>query len=106
MAKAKRAISVDDLEEYIEMKLIDKINDIDDMIAEEFEIDCWDTCLDGKDWNATLRTMAKMYVKAIISDREDKTNTYKITVDLSKHLKRMELERKIRTMKRELEELA
>ena len=103
---AKRKLTVDDLEEYIEMKLIDKINLIDDMIAEEFEIDCWDSCLDGADWNATLRTMAKMYVKAIICDREDKTNTYKITVDLTKHLKRVELERKIRNMKRELEELA
>lgn len=105
MAKAKRAYSIDDLEEYIEMKLIDKINDIDDMIAEEFEIECWDSCLDGSDWNATLRTMAKMYVKAIISDREDKTNVYKIAVDLTEHEKRVEIERKIKQLKRELEEL-
>ena len=105
---AKRKLTVEGLRDYLENKLIDELVAIDDKIAEEFEIDCWDMCLDGKDWNATLSTLTDMYVKAIISDRDWESKAdkkYAVTIDLTKHLKKMELERKIRTMKRELEEL-
>lgn len=97
---AKRKFTVETLRDYLEHKLIDELVAIDDKIAEEFEIDCWDMCLDGKDWNATLRTLTEMYVKAIISDREDTDKQYKVAVDLTKFKKALELEQEIKRLQR------
>lgn len=105
---AKRKLTLADLQEEFEAKLMAHIAVLEDEIAERFEIDCWDACLDGAVWNKNVTSMAKMWVNAIVSDRDwaSKGDTdWKVMVDYSTALKRKELERTIRRAERELAEL-
>ena len=103
---AKRTLTMEQLRDRLEQKMIDRLVAIDDEIAEEFEIGCWDMCLDGADWNKTLKTLVEMYVKAIVSDREDSLREYKVKVDITSELERQELAREIKRLERKLKEQA
>lgn len=104
---AKKTLTARDLQEEFEAKLMAHIEVIEDEIAERFEIDCWDACLDGAVWNKNLRNTAKMWVDAIVNDRSwsEVLRTYKVEVDFGKEDKRKALEATIAKAKRELEEL-
>jgi 3-keto-L-gulonate-6-phosphate decarboxylase len=99
--------TVETLRDYLETKMIDRLVAIDDEIADEFEISCWDACLEGADWNATLNAMVDMYVKAIVSDRDwdGKERKYNVAVDITSVLERKAVEREIEQLKMKLEEL-
>ena len=104
---AKRTMTMEQLREHLEAKVIDRLVAIDDEIAEEFEIDCWDMCLDGADWNATLKTIVEMYVKAIVCDREDSLQQHNaIKINIDSELSKQELAREIKRLERKLKEMA
>lgn len=105
---AKRKLTLADLQEEFEAKLMTHLEAIEDDIAERFEIECWDSCLDSAVWNKNLTSMAKMWVNAVVSDRDWASKgdvDWKVMVDYSTALKRKELERTIRRAERELAEL-
>lgn len=107
MAKRK-TLTLDDLQEEFERMVMERLDDIEETIAEKYEIECWDDCLDGQVWNKNLHNMAKQWVDAIVSNRDWDSKgdvDWKITVDFSKALKRKELEQTIKQAKRALEEL-
>ena len=105
---AKKKYTASDLQEQFEAALMEKFEEIEDEIAETFEISCWDGCLDSAVWNKNLRNTAKMWVDAIFNDRNWAVveRKYKVKVDFSVEDKRKALEATIAKAKRELEELS
>lgn len=66
---AKRKLTVDGLQEEIEGLVMLHMEQIEDALFDRFEIDCWDSCLDGAVWNKRMTKMAEMYIDAIMFDR-------------------------------------
>ena len=66
---AKRKLTQEQLTEEMEALVMQHMLEMEDKIAERFEIDCWDSCLDGRIWNLRMAGMAKMYTDAIVFDR-------------------------------------
>lgn len=92
-----------DIEQYV----IDRLVDIDDYIADTYEIDCWDSCLDGKVWNASLKSVTDMYVAAIVSDRDwdGKARNYAQAIDISTELAKAKVELEIKQLQKQLKQL-
>ena len=105
---AKRKLTLEQVREQIEQQVMDTLLELDDTMAAVYEIDCWDSCLDGKDWNNTVKTITDMYVNAIVSDRDwpGKTTQYKQQIDISSALERKQVESEIRQLERKLKEMA
>ena len=102
-------LTQDELKERIEAKVWAILATIEDDLAGEFEIACWDSCLDGKVWNNTVKTVTKMYADAITFERDcgyDVGRKYKVDVDVSERQRAVELKQKIRQLEQELKELA
>ena len=105
---AKRTLTQEQLKELIEQKVWTALATIEDDLADEFEIACWDGCLDGKVWNNTVNTVTKMYADAITFERDcgyDVGRTYTVDVDVTERQRAVELKQKIKQLERELEEL-
>lgn len=104
---AKKKYTAQELKDYFEQAIGTIIEGLEDAIAEDFEIACWDGCLDGAVWNKNIGNLAKMYVDAIFNDRNWAVveRKYKVKVDFSIEDKRKALEATIAKAKRELAEL-
>jgi len=103
---AKKIKTIDDVANDIETEVIERLSELDDYIADKYEIECWDTCLDGAKWNATLKTIVDMYVDAIVSDRDWENKKFKHAIDISAAVKLKDLQKQLKKLQRELKELA
>ena len=105
---AKKIKTIEQVREDIVAIIIDKLVEIDDIIAEEYEIECYDSCLDGAVWNNTLKTIVNMYVGAIVFDRDwaGKEGKYKQEIDISSMLEKKALKRQIKELNKQLEKMA
>ena len=105
---AKRKLTLEQVREQIEAKVMALLAELDDDVAETYEISCWDSCLDGKVWNGALKAVTDMYVGAIVSDRDwtGKAKEYTQAIDISSALERMQVEREIRHLERKLRAMA
>lgn len=102
---AKKIKTIDEVANEIEAYVIDRLNDIDDYIADKYEIECWDSCLDGAVWNKTLNKVVDMYVAAIVSDRDWAGKEFKQTIDISAALKLKAMQKQLKKLEQELKEL-
>ena len=103
---AKRKLTLEQVREQIEAKVMALLAELDDDVAETYEISCWDSCLDGKVWNGALKAVTDMYVGAIVSDRDCTGKEYTQAIDISSALERMQVEREIRHLERKLRAMA
>ena len=106
---AKRKLTQDELKERIEHKVWAALATVEDDLADEFEIDCWDSCLDGKVWNNAVKTVTTMYTDAITFERDcgyEVGRKYKLDVDVAERQRAVELKREIKRLEQELEALA
>ena len=85
---AKRRLTQEQLREEMEELVMLHMEQIEDALFDRFEVDCWDSCLDGAVWNKRMTKLAKMYTDAIVFDRsfecrQDKNYKVKIAIDLT-----------------------
>ena len=104
---AKKIKTIEQVREDIEDIVMDRLVEIDDVIAEEYEIECYDSCLDSMVWNDTLKTIVDMYVGAIVFDRDwdGKAGKYKQEIDISSMLEKKALKRQIKELNKQLEKM-
>jgi hypothetical protein len=102
MAKVK---TIEQVRNDIETEVIERLSELDDYVAERYEIECYDSCLDGAVWNATLKAIVDMYVTAIVNDRDWEGKKFKHAIDISELLKVKALQKQLKKLQRELKEL-
>jgi hypothetical protein len=94
--------TINTVRDEIEQLVINKLNDLEDVIAEVYEVECWDACLDGYAWHETLRTVVDMYVTAIVHDRDWENKKFKQAIDISTELEKAKVKRNIEQLQEQL----